>query len=80
MGTRLEQEAERLKEKYPSQYQERIEHNLNWIIEEISLQPRSVDINDGFIAMSAGLPYVTPRPRPKQRKKHKGDRRRNSRR
>jgi hypothetical protein len=66
MANLLEREAERLKAKYPRLYHPTIEHNLEWVNEEMTLKAGSVDINEGLIAMSTGLPSLTAA-RPKKR-------------
>jgi hypothetical protein len=58
MGNLLEQEAERLKSKFPRQYHSTIEHNLKWVSDEMSVKPGSVSISEGIIAMSTDLPSL----------------------
>jgi hypothetical protein len=70
MANLLEREAERLKAKYPLFYHPTIEHNLEWVNEEMTLKAGSVSINEGLIAMSTGLPSLTAR-RPKAGRAHK---------
>jgi len=70
MGNLLEQEAERLKSKYPRHYHSIIEHNLRWVGEEMSLKPGSVSISEGLIAMSTDLPSLVGG-RPKRRRAYK---------
>jgi hypothetical protein len=70
----LEQEAERLKAKYPLFYHPTIEHNLEWVSEEMTLKEGSVSISEGLIAMSTGLPSLTPK-RPKTERKRGGTKR-----
>jgi hypothetical protein len=56
----LEQEAERLKEKYPGHHR-LIEDNLKWVNAEMAAVPGSVAIQEGLIALSTGLPSLTGR-------------------
>jgi hypothetical protein len=70
MANLLEQEAERLKSKYPRQYHPTIEHNLKWVSEEMTLKAGSVSISEGLIAMSTDLPSLTAA-RPKKRRAYK---------
>lgn len=58
MANLLEQEAERLKAKYSPFYHPAIEHNLEWVNEEMTLKAGSVSISEGLIAMSTGLPSL----------------------
>jgi len=67
MANLLEQEAERLKAKYPLFYHPTIRHNLKWVSEEMALKAGSVDISVGLIAMSTDLPSLTAA-RPKKRR------------
>lgn len=74
MANLLEQEAERLKAKYPLFYHPTIEHNLKWVSEEMTLKAGSVSISEGLIAMSTDLPSLTAR-RPKAARKGGGTKR-----
>jgi hypothetical protein len=71
----LEQEAERLKNKYPRQYHSIIEHNLKWVSDEMALKPGSVDISEGLSAMTTDLPSLTGG-RPRGRRVDKAGRKR----
>ena len=71
MANLLEQEAARLKAKYPSHYHTTIENNLKWVGEDMDAKPGSVSISEGLIAMSTDLPSLTGR-RMKMQRAYKG--------
>ena len=59
MANRLEEEAQRLKRKYPPKYHSIIKRNLLRVSEEMAIKQGSVDISEGLIAMSTDLPRLT---------------------
>ncbi len=59
----LEQEAKRLKEKYPSIFHPTIDKNLEWVSRGIDAVPGSVSVQEGMLALSNDLPPIPPIPR-----------------
>jgi hypothetical protein len=63
LGNLLEQEADRLKQKYGLRYHEVIDRNLRFVSGEMSTVPGSVDVNEGLLALTRGLPPLDARPK-----------------
>jgi hypothetical protein len=74
----LEQEAERLKREYGPRYHKIIEHNLDWVSEQMATVPGSIAIEEGQIALSMHLPPLNRHAVPKSRRRpiHKTSRKR----
>jgi hypothetical protein len=64
MGNLLEQEAELLKRKYGPQYHKLIEYNFACVIRQMPAGQCGVDVNEGLLALSYGLP-PSPRSSPR---------------
>jgi hypothetical protein len=52
----LEEEAQRLKEKYNEHLHPTIDENLKWLTRQMDVRPGGIAVQEGMVALSSGLP------------------------